>query len=85
MPGLIVADTVIDLMKGHYQELGVRRDQIVEILSVEERKFGQTLTAGMRMLGDLLDRLEDGPKGRSYITHLAEALYEAHRTLGGRS
>ncbi|HEY7832954.1 MAG TPA: alanine--tRNA ligase [Ktedonobacterales bacterium] len=52
------ADTVIGLMGSHYHELVARRDQIVDILSMEERKFGQTLEAGTRLLGDLLDGLE---------------------------
>ena len=40
------ADTVIELMKGHYAELVERRDRIVEVLSAEERKFSQTLATG---------------------------------------
>jgi alanyl-tRNA synthetase len=52
------ADTVIELMGGHYHELVARRDQIVDVLSMEERKFSQTLSAGMRLLGELLDDLE---------------------------
>jgi alanyl-tRNA synthetase len=52
------ADTVIDLMKGHYHELATRRDQIVDVLSTEERKFGQTLTAGTQLLAGLLDDLD---------------------------
>jgi alanyl-tRNA synthetase len=52
------ADTVIELLGGHYHELVVRRDQIVEILSIEERKFSQTLSAGMRLLTERLGDLE---------------------------
>ncbi len=71
------ADTVIELMGGHYHELAARRDQIVDVLTVEERKFSQTLSAGMRMLNDLLDRLErrgekvvPGPEAfKLYDTH----------------
>jgi alanyl-tRNA synthetase len=71
------ADTVIALMRGHYQELGARRDQIVEVLSVEERKFGQTLSAGMRVLGALLDRLEK--RGERVVPgHDAFKLYDTH-------
>ncbi|HEX7735260.1 MAG TPA: alanine--tRNA ligase [Ktedonobacteraceae bacterium] len=52
------ADTVIDLLKDHYTELGLRRDRIVEILSFEEKKFGQTLSAGLSLLNNLLEDLQ---------------------------
>lgn len=52
------AGTVIDLMKDHYVELGLQRDRIVELLSLEERKFGQTLNAGMTLLNSMIDTLE---------------------------
>lgn len=51
------ADTVIDLLKGHYAELSQQRDRIVEILSFEEKKFGQTLSAGLFLLNNLLEDL----------------------------
>src|SRR5206468_11031200 len=38
------ADTVITLMGDHYTELRTQRNRIVEILSLEEQKFSQTLT-----------------------------------------
>ena len=71
------ADTVIELMGGHHHELVARRDQIVDILSMEERKFGQTLNAGMRLLTDLLDGLEQ--RGERVVPG-AEAfkLYDTH-------
>ncbi len=52
------ADTVINLMKDHYTELAERRDQIVEVLSHEERKFGQTLSMGLQLLNEVLDDLQ---------------------------
>ena len=52
------ADTVIDLMKGHYTELGLQRDRIVEILSLEEKKFSQTLNTGLILLNELLADLK---------------------------
>lgn len=52
------ADTVIEVMSGHYHELKNRRDTIVNILSTEEQKFGQTLSIGLQMLSDTLDTLE---------------------------
>src|SRR5713101_2111250 len=52
------ADTVINLMRGHYVELSLQRDRIVEILSLEEKKFGQTLNAGLHLLNTLLEDLQ---------------------------
>jgi len=52
------ADTVIGLMGGHYTELVAHREQILEVLAVEERKFGQTLAVGSHLLSRELDTLE---------------------------
>src|SRR5437588_3221641 len=71
------ADTVIDLMKRHYVELGLQRDRIVEILSLEEKKFGQTLNAGMTLLTSLLEELKQ--KGHTAIPGAdAFKLYDTH-------
>lgn len=51
------ADTVIDLLKDHYTELAQQRARIIEILSFEEKKFGQTLSAGLALLNNLLEEL----------------------------
>src|SRR6202043_1614953 len=51
------ADTVINLMKGLYVELAAQRDRIVEILSLEEKKFSQTLNTGLSLLNNLLEEL----------------------------
>src|SRR3989440_4300353 len=52
------ADTVINLMKSHYAELGQQRDRIVEILSLEEKKFNSTLNAGLYLLNNLIQDLQ---------------------------
>ncbi len=52
------ADTVIRLMGDYYTELRTQRDRIVEVLSVEEQKFGQTLSAGLGLLNELLANLQ---------------------------
>jgi alanyl-tRNA synthetase len=52
------ADTVMRLMGDYYTELRTQRNRIVEVLSVEERKFGQTLSAGLNLLNDRLDSLK---------------------------
>ncbi len=71
------ADTVINLMKGHYSELEQRRDQIVEILSHEERKFGQTLSLGLQILNEVLDDLQR--EGENVVPgEAAFKLYDTH-------
>lgn len=71
------ADTVINLMRGHYVELGLQRDRIVEILGLEERKFSQTLNAGLFLLNNLLEDLKR--RGRSAIPgEKAFKLYDTH-------
>ncbi len=52
------ADTVIRLMGDYYTELHTQRYRIVEVLSVEEKKFGQTLSAGLSLLNELLASLK---------------------------
>ena len=71
------ADTVINLMRGHYVELGLQRDRVVEILSLEEKKFGQTLNAGMYLLNNLIEDLKQ--RGHSAIPgEDAFKLYDTH-------
>ena len=71
------ADTVINLMKGHYTELPDRRDQIVEVLSHEERKFGQTLSLGLQLLNEVLDDLQQ--RGEKVVPgEAAFKLYDTH-------
>jgi alanyl-tRNA synthetase len=71
------ADTVIDLMKGHYAELAERREQILDVLSAEEIKFRHTLYVGLQLLTKELDDLQ-----RAGITEvpgsLAFRLYDTH-------
>jgi alanyl-tRNA synthetase len=71
------ADTVIGLMQGHYQELTGRRDQIVEVLSHEERKFSQTLSLGLQLLTGVLDDLQQ--RGEHVVPgEEAFKLYDTH-------
>lgn len=71
------ADTVINLMKGHYAELGQQRDRIVEVISLEEKKFNQTLNAGLSLLTGLLEELQH--KGHHAIPgEEAFKLYDTH-------
>ncbi len=71
------AGTVINLMRGHYVELGLQRDRILEILSLEEKKFGQALNAGLYLLNNLLEDLKQ--RGHTAIPgEEAFKLYDTH-------
>src|SRR5262249_52820734 len=71
------ADTVINLMRGHYVELAERRDAILETLSAEEARFGQTLSVGLQLLTRELDELER--QGALEVPgELAFRLYDTH-------
>src|SRR6266849_471221 len=71
------ADTVINLMKSHYIELGLQRARIVEILSLEEKKFSQTLNAGLYLLNNLIEDLKQ--RGHTAIPgDEAFKLYDTH-------
>jgi alanyl-tRNA synthetase len=71
------ADTVINAMKSHYVELGLQRDRIIEILSLEEKKFNQTLNAGLALLTDRIEDLRQ--KGHHAIPgEDAFKLYDTH-------
>jgi alanyl-tRNA synthetase len=71
------ADTVINLMKDHYVELGLQRDRIVEILSLEEQKFTTTLNTGLFLLNQLIADLRQ--RGQHTIPgEDAFKLYDTH-------
>ena len=71
------ADTVISLFGDQYPELHTRRDRIVDVLTMEELKFSQTLTTGLQLLEEQLVALE-----RQSVTTLpgeiAFTLYDTH-------
>ncbi len=52
------ANTVTDIMGSYYTELYTQRERIIEILSLEEKKFSQTLNAGLNLLNELLADLK---------------------------
>jgi alanyl-tRNA synthetase len=52
------ANTVIDLMGEYYTELKTHRERIIQILSMEEKKFSQTLSTGLSLLNELLADLQ---------------------------
>jgi alanyl-tRNA synthetase len=71
------ADSVIALMAGHYAELAERRDAIVQTLSAEEERFGQTLSVGLQLLTKELDDL--ARRGANEVPgEIAFRLYDTH-------
>ncbi|MBF6591037.1 MAG: alanine--tRNA ligase, partial [Ktedonobacterales bacterium] len=71
------ADTVIERMGGHYTELVEHREQIADVLTVEERKFSQTLAVGLQLLTRELEDL--GRLGVSMVPgEVAFKLYDTH-------
>jgi alanyl-tRNA synthetase len=72
------ADTVIALMGDHYSELRTQRERIHEILSLEERKFSQTLSTGLALLTELLTDLKE--HHQSVIP--GEAVFKLYDTHG---
>jgi alanyl-tRNA synthetase len=71
------ADTVIELMAGHYPELREQRDRIVDVLSLEERKFSQTLSTGLQLLDAKLSELKES-NTTVFAGADAFALYDTH-------
>ena len=72
------ADTVIRLMGDHYTELHTQRNRIVEVLTLEEEKFGQTLTTGLVLLTELLNDLRQ--KGQDVLP--GEEVFKLYDTHG---
>jgi alanyl-tRNA synthetase len=54
-----MVNPLVDVMGEAYPELVQGRDAIVEALAREERRFGETLDQGMRLLEGVLDGLDD--------------------------
>ena len=52
------ANVVINLMGDYYTELHSQQARIVEVLSLEEQKFGLTLNTGLQLLNELLDDVQ---------------------------
>ena len=72
------ANTVITLMGDHYKELHTQQSRILDILNLEEQKFGQTLTTGLLLLNELLD----GLKHREQTVIPGEEVFKLYDTHG---
>src|SRR5581483_4846012 len=72
------ADVVINLLGDYYTELHTQRARIVEVLSLEEKKFGLTLNTGLLLLNELLDSL----KQRQQMVIPGEEVFKLYDTHG---
>jgi alanyl-tRNA synthetase len=52
-----IAEVVIEQMGGHYSELQDKRDFILQTISDEEERFHRTLTTGLSLLDELMEKL----------------------------
>lgn len=57
-----IAETVIDMMGGHYTDLVNKRDFILQTITEEEERFHRTLTLGLGLLDDLMTDLRAAGK-----------------------
>lgn len=58
-----IADVVIEESHGAYPELLERRDYILSIIEIEEKRFNATIDQGLNILSKYIDKLEDGGIG----------------------
>ena len=58
-----LSDVVIGLMSSSYPELAEHRAEINGVLGAEEERFAQTLTTGMKLFDEVLERSPDGIAG----------------------
>ncbi|MGB7201197.1 MAG: alanine--tRNA ligase [Pyrinomonadaceae bacterium] len=65
-----VCDFVVDKMHGAFPELETQRDFIGKMVRLEEERFGNTLSVGLRKLGELIDE-KGGDGARLSINDVA--------------
>ena len=53
-----IADSVIEIMGGHFSELVERQEQIRQVITLEEQRFHRTLGRGLGELESMLDTLQ---------------------------
>jgi alanyl-tRNA synthetase len=57
-----VCDFVIELMKDAFPELEIQRDFIGKMVRLEEKRFNNTLTVGLKKLNELFEKSPNGEK-----------------------
>ena len=78
-----VCDFVVEQMREAYPELEVQREFIGKMVRLEEERFGNTLTAGLRRLNEILARMEvDGDVNTSISNYPSTEFAELYDTYG---
>ncbi len=72
-----VVDSVIENYKGAYPELEEKRSYINKIVSIEEDKFNETIDAGMGILNDYINKMNE-EAGRVLTGERAFKLYDTY-------
>ena len=73
-----LAQTVIDIMGSHYDELVRRREFILSNIEREETRFSQTLTLGLALLDELIGTLE----GQGRVVIPGDEAFRLYDTFG---
>jgi len=73
-----VAETVIDEMGDAYPELRDRRDRVLPVIRQEEERFLRTLSAGLKIYGEIRDRMR--AEKRAVVS--GEEAFKLHDTYG---
>jgi len=57
---------VVDLMSGAYPEIGEKQEYIEKVIRIEEERFHETLSEGMKVAADIMDRAKQ--EGRKQLS-----------------
>ncbi|MBI4620902.1 MAG: alanine--tRNA ligase [Desulfobacterales bacterium] len=72
-----VSGTVVDVMREAYPELANARNYIAKIIHNEEERFSQTLSSGLAILNEEMERLKDS-KEKQIPGYLLFKLYDTY-------
>jgi len=59
-----VVPVVVSIMGQAYPEVAEQQDYVMRVIRTEEERFHETLNAGMRMVGELIERLKEEGRGQ---------------------
>ncbi len=89
-----VCDFVIELMKDAYPELEIQRDFIGKMVRLEEERFGNTLTVGLKKLNEMIEAYKanqidfskvkstDRPAANQWVMPSTESIAKLNDTYG---
>ncbi|MEL7566400.1 MAG: alanine--tRNA ligase [Dehalobacterium sp.] len=61
-----IVPVVVDLMSGAYPEIKEKQEYIQKVIRIEEERFHETLSEGMKVAGDIIDRTKK--EGKSQLS-----------------